>query len=440
MVRVRLGTRIGLVMTSLFDDDRELSLPESLGDAEVLLPRTAGPTRCGPEALSAALARAASTAAKFAGSRGHIALIVPDRTRPLPLPALLPPLLGALDARGIAMRRVVIVPASGIHRPMGRAELASWVGEDAARSAGMLAPHDCDAPCRRVGTTTDGISVAVHPAVATAAALLVVGRIVFHYLAGFGGGRKMLVPGVASRGTVLAVHARCLGERADTGRHPRARAGVLDGNPVNEAALGAALCLPPAIALHITLAASGALESIEAGDLLDDHRRACGRFAAHAKVFVEAPFDGAIVATGSRAASRDLVQAHKALDAVAPIVRDGGVVLLVARCEDGVGNEEVSAGLRLQSMEALERRLRERFSVGGHTALALLEKTTRLRVLALTNLDAESCRLAKITPVRTWEEGLRAFRAAVGPRARIAVAPSGASLLYRCVSDADVGL
>lgn len=427
-------------MPSLFDGDRALSLPASMGDVDVLLPRTVDPMCCSPEAQDAAFSRAASTVAKLARSRGHIALIIPDRTRPLPLPTLLPPLLDALDAQGIAMRRVVIVPASGIHRPMGRAELASWIGEDAARSTSMLAPHDCDAPCRRVGTTSDGISVAVHPAVATAAALLVVGRIVFHYLAGFGGGRKMLVPGVASRGTVLAVHARCLAERAGAGRHPRARAGVLDGNPVNEAALGAALCLPPAIALHITLAASGALESIEAGDLLDDHRRACRRFAAHAQVLVEAPFDGAIVATGSRAASRDLVQAHKALDAVAPIVRDGGVVLLVARCEDGVGNEEVRAGLRLGSTEAIERRLREHFSVGGHTALALLEKTTRLRVLALTNLDAESCRLAKITPVRSWDEGLLAFRTAVGPSARVAVAPSGASLLYRCVSDADAGL
>lgn len=378
-----------------------------------------------PAGAWAMAARAAAARVSAAlGSRGRLALIVPDRTRALPLPELLPPVVDALEAHGIARGRLVLVPASGIHRPMTHAELSAWTG---APGGIALAPHDADAPAVRVGRTGDGIDVVAHPAAARADALLALGRIVFHYLAGFGGGRKMLVPGVAARRTIHAVHARCLHAEAGRGRHPRAANGVLDGNPVHEAASAAARLFPPATVLHVALARDGRIARACAGDAVDDHARLAREYAAANEVVLEAPLDAVAVSAGGHPTDRDLVQAHKALEAAAPVVRDGGVVILAAACGEGIGNREVERALGRGHAAAIEAGLRAEFRVGEHTALALRLKTARLRVIAVTELPDEALALAGMERARSLDHAA----SLVGSAARGALAPRGGSLLYR---------
>ena len=409
-----------------------LPLPESWRDLPWLEP---------PSGTGAALPRAhpfgdavrdaAARAARELGAAGRLALVVPDRTRPLPLPDMLPAVLDALAEAGVPAGRIVLVPASGMHRPMSPEELRDWIGSDASGRVAVL-PHDADAPAAALGTTPSGIPVAAHPAVAHAGAVLALGRIVFHYLAGFGGGRKMLVPGVAARPTILAVHGRCLSARPGEGRHPSARAGLLEGNPVHEAAVEAARLFPPATLLHLALTADGTW-SAEAGDAFEDHARAAARYAAAHRVRLDAPLDAVIVSAGGAPADRDLVQAHKALDAVAPVVRDGGTVVLVAACGDGAGNRDLVDGLALGPPAAIEAELRRSFRVGLHTALALAEKTRRLRVLAWTELPDELLAAARIERVASLDEAARVIAASGGPGARRAIAPRGGSLLYEVV-------
>jgi nickel-dependent lactate racemase len=314
---------------------------------------------------------------------------------------------------------------------MSPAELRAWIGPDAAARVAVL-PHDADAPAAFLGTTASGIPVAAHPAVARAGAVLALGRIVFHYLAGFGGGRKMLVPGVAARSTILAVHRRCLAARPGAGRHLSARAGRLEGNPVHEAAVEAARLFPPATLLHLTDGAEGGWAAA-VGDAFEDHARTAARYAAAHRVLLDAPLDAVIVSAGGAPADRDLVQAHKALDAVAPVVRDGGTVVLVAACGDGAGNREMSEGLALGTPAAIEDELRRDFRVGLHTALALAEKTRRLRVMALTELPDELLSAASIERVASLDEAARKVAGQTAPGSRRALAPRGSSLLYEVV-------
>jgi len=402
-----------------------LPLPEACGEWAWL---DAPPIeRRADRPFAGAAREAARRAAVDLGSRGRLALVVPDRTRPLPLPRMLPVLLRALAEEGIAPARLQVVPASGIHRPMPHDELASWLGPGAQGIAAL--PHDADAPGTALGMSASRIPVVAHPAVARADAVLAIGRIVFHYLAGFGGGRKMLVPGVAARNTILAVHSRCLSSAPGGGRHPLARAGTLTGNPVHEAACEAAHLFPPATLIHVELAEDGNL-SAEAGDSFGDHARASARYAASHRVAADAAYDAVIVSAGGDPTDRDLVQAHKALDAVAPIVRDGGTVLLVAACLDGVGNRELTEGLSLGSPAAIDAALRRSFRVGLHTALALAEKTRRMRVLGLTALPDEVLSLARIERVTSLAEGVRTIVERHGSGVRAAIAPRGAALAY----------
>lgn len=407
-----------------------LALPAAWADVPVLdapgLPPAPDPGR----AWDGACREAAGRVAGHAGSRGRVCLVVPDRTRALPLPTLLPSLFAALDAAGVAPGRVTVVPASGLHRPMTLPELGGWTGL-APGGPALLAPHDADAPAVLLGRTADGLPVAAHPAAAHAAAILAVGRIVFHYLAGFGGGRKMLVPGVAARRTILAVHGRCLDPRPGAGRHAAARTGRLAGNPVHGAACAAAALFPPATGLHVLLTPGGALHRADAGDLVGDHARAAADYAAANEAVIDAPLDAVVVSAGGHPTDRDLVQAHKALEAVAPVVKDGGTIVFVARCADGVGNPELGEGLARGGTREIEASLRRRFRVGGHTALALRAKTARFEVLAVTDLPDDALALAGLHRVATLDEAAGVVAARHGSGARIAVAPRGGAIAYR---------
>jgi nickel-dependent lactate racemase len=145
---------------------------------------------------------------------------------------------------------------------------------------------------------------------------------------------------------------------------------------------------------------------------------------------VAAPLDAVIVSAGGHPVDGDLVQAHKALDAVAPIVRDGGRVIFIAKCDRGVGNAEVVEGFRLGSPEAIQSELRRRFRIGLQTAMAFLEKTRRLEVFALTELPDDILALSGMHRLRSIDEAAAILRASPGPAGRSALAPRGASLLY----------
>ncbi|RMG44446.1 MAG: DUF2088 domain-containing protein [Acidobacteria bacterium] len=382
-----------------------------------------------PAAALAKAAREAASRAASAAGRRPVALVVPDRTRPCLVDRLVPLLLDALEEEGTDPRRVTIVPASGIHRPMDPAELARWVGPEAVRRGARLAPHDADAPAAGLGTSAHGIAVAAHPAVAGAGAVVAVGRIVFHYLAGFGGGRKLLVPGVADRATVMAAHAFTV---TDGRRHDAARPGLLEGNPFHEALEAAAELFPETVFLHVATDGRGRPAAVAAGGRRS-HLALCRDYARRHRVVLPRRLEAVVVSAGGSPADRDLVQAHKALDAVAPVVRPGGRILLVAGCEDGVGNPEVAEALKAGGLQAVRRGLRRRFRVGWQTAAALLEKTRRYRVFALTGLPAELARAAGMVPVASLEEGIAALTRPEPEAA--AVAPRGASLLYEAASE-----
>lgn len=382
------------------------------------------------ERIAAAAADAAGRAAALAGSGDEVAIVVPDRTRPLPLERFLPPIIRGLADHGVGPERVTVVPASGIHRPMPPDELREWVGEEVVASGVTLSPHDADRRGLSLGVTDSGIPVEAHPACARAGAVIAVSRLVFHYLAGFGGGRKMLAPGVSARKTILAVHGRCLADPPTKGRHPAARTGVLEGNPVHAAACEVAAAFPPTVSVHVSLARSGAIARIDVGDPVSDHAKAARRYGDANTAHADEPFDAVVVSAGGHPVDRDLVQAHKALEAVAPIVRERGSIILVAEGADGVGNPEVVQGLVLGEPDLIEAELRDDFRVGLHTALSLVEKARRFEILAVTRLHPDLLHAAGIAPIGGLDDALVRLRSRFGTSYRAAIAPRGASAFY----------
>ena len=200
-------------------------------------------------ALDLALEGAALAEEVPAPSASRILIVVPDRTRSYPLPEILPALIERLLARGASAGRITVAVASGTHRPSEHEISGAHLG---ALPAGTpVLRHDAAAPAAHCGTTPAGTPVDVNPALLEADAVIALGATAFHYFAGFGGGGKMLFPGLGARAAIAVNHRRSLGPWPPGGLAPGVEPGRLAGNPLAED-LAAAHALLPA-ARHLTL-------------------------------------------------------------------------------------------------------------------------------------------------------------------------------------------
>jgi len=355
-----------------------------------------------------------------------VTLVVSDHTRATGAEKFLPPLLRYLFDSGVSRRQLSLLFATGIHRRQTRQEQMAIVGSEIGESL-KLVDHDADAPGELVhlGVTGRGTPVAVNTIVADGRLVVVTGTVSPHYLAGFGGGRKSLIPGVAARETIVAVHRCSLAEPAGSGRHPQVRAGVVDGNPFDWEARAAAAMIERTFLLDTGMTPGGEVAALFSGALEPAFDCAARWCADHLSVTLPRRFQVVVAGAGGRPRDCNLVQAHKALEAACEACVPGGVVVLVAECGDGLGNERITEWFDCRSSRDHEARLRQNFEVNGFTALALRLKTERFRVLLCSSLPDPAVRKLGMLPVRPdeiWDH----IHALAGAGAEGVVLPGGA--------------
>jgi len=297
-----------------------------------------------PPAIDVAAEARAGLAAPVGSSplrvlaQGHAkaAVITSDATRAVPNRLLLPPLLEELTAAGLAAGDITVVVGGGAHRPATDDEIRRMLGEEVRRRVRVVTHDARRSECRALGTTPAGTPVRINRTAAEADLRIAVGVVEPHEFAGFTGGRKALLPGVAAYETILRNHG------AATISDPQARPGVLAGNPVHEDMLAALRLAPLDFVVNVTLdrflrptaVAAGGAEAAHAA-LVAFVRRTAG---------VEAPGAADLVITGpGDPLDLNLYQAVKALVAVEPLVGPDTVVVLAADCRDGLGSEEMLA-------------------------------------------------------------------------------------------------
>jgi nickel-dependent lactate racemase len=310
-------------------------------------------------------------------------IVVSDQTRYTGISAVLPIMLDEWARRGVRESDLFFLVATGIHRGPTQAELAGILGPAVmSRFAGRVFVHnpDDEANLVEVGRLRAGHTVRVNRRAIEADCLILTGTASYHYHAGFGGGRKAIVPGLASRDTIAFNHSRTLDPDADR-IHPGVEIGRLDGNPVAESMIeGARMCDPDAI-VNTVLTPSDHLVGLFSGDLDAAHRAACRMVGQVSRADISEQAD-LVLAFADRAPN--WIQAHKALFNASRAVKPGGRIVLVAPCPEGLGNERFRHFVRMRDLAAIYRELRATVEVNGQTALS-----TRLRgekTILVTNL------------------------------------------------------
>ncbi|NLB59653.1 MAG: nickel-dependent lactate racemase [Lentisphaerae bacterium] len=318
-----------------------------------------------------------------------VCLVVSDHTRRSATERVLPILLRGWLERRCRLQDFFILISSGIHRHPTPAEISGILGAEMAQAfAGRIWAHDPDdtANLVAVGRTPCGHVVSINRRATAADRLILLGAVSYHYHAGFGGGRKSLVPGLAARANIIFTHSLTLDPTLNR-LHPQVEIGRLDGNPVAEEMLaGARLCQVDGI-INTVLTPAGKLAGVWAGDLELAHRAACKQAEQLCRVDLARPADFVIASAGK---ASNWIQSHKALFNAARAVTATGRIILQAPCPEGLGDEHFRYWVTRPTLDAIFRGLRQNPDVLGQTALS-----TRMRgprTILITDLNARDRR------------------------------------------------
>jgi nickel-dependent lactate racemase len=274
----------------------------------------------------------------LAGER-KVAVLVTDKTRATPNELLLRVLLEHMHASGVRKEHVEIIVATGLHEPHSASEIEELVGKEIASEYRVYSHNsDDEAALKRLGKTSFGTEVYVNKDVVETDIVVGLGLIEPHFFAGYSGGRKLILPGVAGTRSVYQNHSfKMLA-------HPRADYGYLEGNPVHEDMVEAAKMLRNfRFIIHVMLDRERRVVDVVAGDPYAAHLEGVRRLESYVKVPVPYEADATIVTNGGYPLDRNLYQAVKGMVTGSRVTKLGGIIILLSECRDGVGHENFRA-------------------------------------------------------------------------------------------------
>lgn len=355
---------------------------------------------------------------------GHkIAISVCDITRAQPRPAMLRALFEEMP--GVRDEDVTILIATGTHRVNTPAELEKMLGADAQRRFNVVNHDSRDRKSLAyVGDTSTGVPVYLNRFWLDADFRVTTGFVEPHFFAGFSGGPKMVAPGLAGLETVLVLHdARRIG-------HPNATWGVTEGNPIHDDVREIARMTGVHFSVDVTLNRHQQITAVFAGDLFEEHRRACAAATSDAMQLVDSPFDVVLTTNSGYPLDQNLYQAVKGLSAAAQVVKPGGTIVCAAECRDGLPSH--GAYGQLLASQPTPRALLSMITAPGYSApdqwqvQIQAQIQTKARVMVKNSyLTPEAVRAAHLEPIDDVGAAVVEVMQAAGSSARLCVLPQG---------------
>jgi lactate racemase len=359
------------------------------GDTHLLLPTAEAPTQPEDVQVRSALEHPIGTPslATIARGRRSAIVLIACRTRRTGSAVFLPEIRQVLNDTGIPDERIVVYAATGTHDNWRPEDAALLAGDDCARCLRFVG-HDCRRDLVAVGRTSRGNDVALSRHYLEADVKIATGRVTHHYFAGFTGGRKAILPGVAGFETIVFNHRMVTRTTPTIALDPEARNGNLEGNPVHEDMLEAARLAPPDFVLSTVLNTQNQIVHAFGGDLEASHARAVAQVLTGDAPTVEAPADWLMLSCGGAHCDVNAVQALKALVNNYEAVRPGGAIILAAECAEGMA-PWLRELCTLREPGELERRIARGELRHPHNMLFLRRVLERAHVIMLTALPAD---------------------------------------------------
>ena len=349
-----------------------------------------------------------------------IAIVTSDISRPLPSYDVLPAVLDELYAGGAKAEDITVVLALGSHRRHTPEEMEHLVGERCWKEV-RCADSDVN-DCVHLGVTSAGTPVDITRVVAEADVRICLGNIEFHYFAGYSGGAKAIMPGVSTPAAIQQNHRMMVS--AD------ACAGKLEGNPVRaDIEEAGALCGIDYI-VNAVLDEHKKIVFAVAGDVTQAHRVGCAYLDEMYRKKLTQQADIVLVSQGGAPKDANLYQVQKALDNAKHAVRDGGTIILMGACPEGLGSKKFEEWLTTApTAHSMVEKIGRQFELGGHKAAAIGMVLDRAQIDLVSEMDDDFVRSIFLNPQPTAQAAFDAAMEKYGKDASVIAMPYGGATL-----------
>lgn len=359
----------------------------------------------------------------------RVVVVHSDITRPTPNHVIMPVLLAELEAAGVRRKDITLLNGLGTHRQQTAAEMGALLG-DAVYENYRCLQHDAwdEHNLVSLGETSLGNPLRVNRLLVESDMRIFTGFIEPHLFAGFSGGPKAVLPALCGQESVLSNHSR------EMIAHPQATWGICEGNPIWEEMREAALKTGPAFLLNVTLNEEKEITAVFAGDLLAAHEAGRDFVRRQAMVAVDEPYDIVVTTNSGFPLDQNLYQTVKGMSAAVRIVREGGHIIMVAACEDGIPDH----GRYLELLEkggspqgVLDMLAQPGFGAQDQWQVqiqAMIQLRAEVHVHS-DGLSDEQIRRALFTPCRDVAATVKTLAEGIGPAARICAMPEGPQVI-----------
>ena len=329
-----------------------------------------------------------------------IVIVVDDHTRDAPTVRMLDAIIEEIGEKH--REQVTLLVACGTHTAPNEEDLKRILGTYTNTYVPQfnIEIHDCDAKDQVfVGTTSRGTPVMLNRSYVEADVKILTGDITLHYYAGFGGGRKSIVPGISSRETIKRNHALLLDDRAKTAN--------IEDNPVHLDMTEAASFAPPDFVINTVADSSGNLVEAYAGEMNSVLLMGAEVMKKLSSLETDL-FDVLVVSAGGFPKDRNLYQATKAIENCYRAVVPGGTLILVAECREGIGDPYFEEWMnKYATYEDAADAIRTNFVLGGHKAFYMRKTMKRVNLAIVSELDTQMLNRWGITGYKSLREALK---------------------------------
>lgn len=287
------------------------------------------------------------------------------------------------EKMGIPHENITILVALGTHRASSEAELKVIAGDYMYEHCRVV-QHDCDAECTYIGTTAHGTRVEVNPLIVGRKVIVVAGT-VHHMMAGFGGGRKSILPGVSSRETIRQNHCRSM-HPFEAHSNPKSNCSLLEDNPVNEDMNEAAALAEVAFSINIVMSTNGKHSAFFCGKLHEAWLESCMYQRRNYEKPIDYQADVVVLSSGGAPKDMNLYQGFKALKNAVNCVKEGGEAIWLCKCPEGCGAPDYSSWLQPLLEGHLDESLRKEFTIGGFIFYLTVESLGQIKCRIMSEM------------------------------------------------------
>lgn len=372
-----------------------------------------------------------------------ICIVISDITRAWQrMSVYLPYIVEELKEAGVQDEDIIFISATGSHRNQTEEEHRMLLGDKLTERFKVIDHVSTnEEDLEYVGTTSFGTPVHINKLALKCDHIILTGAIIYHFLAGWGGGRKSILPGISGYRTIMTNHALSLSPEIGGGTKKNVKSGSIENNPIHLDMMEAAALVKPTFMFNALMGSNGRIRAAVAGDYIKAFEKGCGMVDEYDAAEIHELADIVVGSACGYPKDINLYQTSKTFFNVRETVKKGGTIIIMSQCSEGFGNEEMKdIMINYDDNSKRETSLREDYSIAKHIGYIMCEAAVNYNIILVSDMEPDILKKCNIKVVKNVDEALDIAYALSGKDAKVYVMPNGANTLpklKRCLAPTD---